>query len=177
MRRMTSPSALLTTASAAALVVLATFAPTPPSSLAAQSVEPEVFDGVRAMIQRVMAERNLASVSVAAARDGQVVWEESFGWADREARIEATPHTLPDFLRNEVFLPLGLTRTSVGLPPVLRPFAATRYGPDGRPIPFYEFDHDGASAVWSSAHDLIRFGLFHLGHVPEGGAGSSPTGR
>lgn len=290
MRRMPSPSALLMTASAAGVVVLATFAPIPPSGLAAQPVEPEVFDGVRAMIQRVMAERNLASVSVAAARDGRVVWEESFGWADREARLEATPHTLyslasiskpvtatglmilaergavdldapvdrylgrvrleglggdaeeatvrrvaahtaglplhyqffyedggygpppreetirrygfvahppgteflysnlgygildhvvarasgehfPDFLRNEVFLPLGLTRTSVGLPPALRPYAATRYDPDGRPIPFYDFDHDGASAVWSSAHDLIRFGLFHLGHVSEAGRG------
>ncbi|MDH5468513.1 MAG: serine hydrolase, partial [Candidatus Aminicenantes bacterium] len=31
-----------------------------------------------------------------------------------------------------------------------------------KPIPFYDFDHRGASAVWSSAHDLIRFGMFHL---------------
>ncbi|MFB6240171.1 MAG: serine hydrolase domain-containing protein, partial [Gemmatimonadota bacterium] len=45
----------------------------------------------------------------------------------------------------------------------------TRYDPDTQePIPFYRFDHDGASAVWSSAHDLIRFGLFHLGHLPDG---------
>lgn len=288
MRGITSLSAPLIPVSVGGMVALAAVALASPPSLTAQSVEPDAFDGVRAMIQRVMAERNLASVSVAAARDGRVVWEESFGWADREARIEATPHTpyslasiskpvtatglmilaergavdldasvddhlgrvglaglggdaeeatvrrvaahtagLPlhyqffyedggytpppreetirrygfvahppgtgflysnlgygildhvvarasgerfaDFLRDEVFLPLGLTRTSVGLPPALRPYAATRYGPDGRPIPFYDFDHDGASAVWSSAHDLLRFGLFHLGHVPDAG--------
>jgi hypothetical protein len=30
------------------------------------------------------------------------------------------------------------------------------------PIPFYGFDHPGGSAVYCSAHDLVRFGLFHL---------------
>ena len=24
------------------------------------------------------------------------------------------------------------------------------------------FDHPGGSAVWSSAHDLVRFGMYHL---------------
>jgi CubicO group peptidase (beta-lactamase class C family) len=246
------------------------------------------FDGVRATIARVMAERSLASVSVAVARGGEVLWEEGFGWANRAERVPATAHTLyslasiskpisatasmilaergavdidrpvddylagarlsglggdaaaatvrrvmahtaglplhyqffyegggyapppraetirryavvahppgteflysnlgygivdeviaqasgrpyEDFMRSEVFLPLGLTHTAVGLPEALAPHAAVRYGPENRPVPFYDFDHAGASAVWSSAHDLVRFGLFHLGHVPEGG--------
>ena len=261
----------------------------------ARAQAPERFAPIRGTIHRVMAERNLPSVSVAAAKDGAVVWEEAFGWADREARREATPHTLyslasiskpvtatalmllaregavnldapvdrylgrvrlrghggdasqatvrrvaahtaglplhyqffyedggfepppreetirrygivahppgteflysnlgygildhvvarasgrpyADFLRTDLFLPLGLTRTSVGLPPSLAPYAAVRYGPDDRPIPFYEFDHPGASAVWSSAHDLVRFGLFHLGHDPDGAPALLPDG-
>ena len=256
------------------------------SPVLAQQPVPDRFDGVRATIESVMSERNLASISVAAAQDGRVVWEEAFGWADREARIEATPHTpyslasiskpilatglmvlvergavdldrpvdeylgdarlsglggdpaqatvrrvlshtagLPlhyqffyedggyeppprsetirrygivahppgteflysnvgygiidhvvssasgrpydEFLRSEVFLPLGMTRTSAGLPDVLKPYAAVRYGPENRRVPYYDFDHPGASTVWASAHDLVRFGLFHLGHVPE----------
>jgi CubicO group peptidase (beta-lactamase class C family) len=40
-----------------------------------------------------MLERNVPSVAVAVARDGRIVWEEGFGWADRERRIPATPHT------------------------------------------------------------------------------------
>jgi CubicO group peptidase (beta-lactamase class C family) len=32
----------------------------------------------------------------------------------------------------------------------------------GRPYPFYDFDHPGGSAVFCSAHDLVRFGMFHL---------------
>ena len=35
----------------------------------------------------------MASVSVGAFRDGEIIWAESFGFADREARIRATPET------------------------------------------------------------------------------------
>jgi len=39
---------------------------------------------------------------------------------------------------------------------------AVRYWQDGRPIPFYDFDHRGASAVFASANGLVRFAMFHL---------------
>jgi len=68
----------------------------------------------------------------------------------------------PVFMREEVFVPLGLTRMSVHIGPGLEDFTATRYTADGTPYPFYDFDHPGGSAVFSSAHDLVRFGMFHL---------------
>ncbi|HIN95251.1 MAG TPA: DUF1080 domain-containing protein, partial [Planctomycetes bacterium] len=40
--------------------------------------------------------------------------------------------------------------------------AAIRYGADQQPLADYHFDHPGASAVYSSAHDLIRFASLHL---------------
>ncbi|HEY5755379.1 MAG TPA: serine hydrolase domain-containing protein [Steroidobacter sp.] len=245
------------------------------------------FDDIRAYIRSQMIEQSVPSISVAVAKDGKILWEESFGWADREKRVAATPHTMysmasiskpitttglmtlvqsgkvdlekpvndylgnaklrarvgdakdatvrrvanhtsglptyyqffyadepysrpsmdetilrygnlvtapgetyeysnlgygvldyvisrtsgvsyAEFMRKEVFLPLGMTRTSVDIGPGLEPFAATRYGTDGLPIPFYDFDHPGASAVFSSAHDLVRFGMFHLkAHLPD----------
>ncbi len=67
-----------------------------------------------------------------------------------------------DFMRRDVFLPLGMTRTSIDIGPGLEPYAAERYDRLGRPVPFYTFDHNGGSAVYSSAHDLVRFGMFHL---------------
>jgi CubicO group peptidase (beta-lactamase class C family) len=74
----------------------------------------------------------------------------------------------PDFMREEVFLPLDMTHTSVNIGPRLKKYQAVRYGSDGLPIPFYDFDHPGASAVFSSAHDLVRFGMFHLkAHLPD----------
>ena len=33
-------------------------------------------------------------MSVAVAWGGEIVWEQSFGLADRERKIEATPHTM-----------------------------------------------------------------------------------
>lgn len=71
-------------------------------------------------------------------------------------------------MRTRVFAPLGLTRMSVHIGPGLEPYVAQRYDSRLRPIPFYDFDHDGGSAVWASAHDLVRFGMFHLKeHLPE----------
>ncbi|MGH9162745.1 MAG: serine hydrolase domain-containing protein [Vicinamibacteraceae bacterium] len=67
------------------------------------------------------------------------------------------------FMRAEVFEPLGMTRSAIGVPPGLEDEQAVRYAPDGTPIPFYDFDHRGGSAVYASAHDLIRFAMFHLG--------------
>ncbi|MCC6586883.1 MAG: beta-lactamase family protein [Bryobacterales bacterium] len=239
------------------------------------------FDALRSRIRAELVRLNVASVSVALARDGKIVWEEGFGWADREKRIAATEHTLyslasiskpmtatglmvladrglvrldapmdeylgaaklrartgsareatvrrvashsaglplhyqffyadepyarppmdetilryanlvtppgeryqysnlgyglldyaisrvsgrdyAEFMRNEVFLPLGLTRTSVHLTPALEPYAAIRYTAAGQRLPMYDFDHPGGSALWASAHDLVRFGMFHL---------------
>ena len=242
---------------------------------------------VKAKVLEVLKETGVASISVAVARDGKIVWEEAFGWADRERMIRATPDTMyslasiskpvtatglmvladrglvdldksveealggvkltafekgprpatlrnvlnhsaglplhyqffyenepdrrppmeetlrrygilvwppgevymysnlgygivdhvisrasgrsyADFMRTEVFLPLDMTHSSVDVGPGLSAFAAQRYDADQKPIPFYDFDHPGASAVWASAHDLVRFGMFHLkNRLPE----------
>src|SRR5262245_52085 len=254
----------------------------PASEMARQHNNPAAaFDRVREFIKQQLGERCLPSVAVAVARDGQIIWEEAFGWADVEKRIPATPHTMyslasiskpfattglmilkergrieldrpineylgeakivvrvgnpaeatvrrvanhtsglplhvqqfyedepyrapprdetirrygncvtapgerfeysnlgygildhvitrvsgrayADFMREEVFLPLGLTHTSVNIGPGLEKHQAIRYGTDGAPIPFYDVSAPGSGAVYASAHDLVRFGMFHL---------------
>lgn len=244
------------------------------------------FGRLAAWAREAVAQDAAPSLAVAVARDGRIAWAEAFGWADREHRVPATPHTryslasvskpvtatglmllverglvdldrpiddylgdtplaarlgpaegatvrrvanhtaglpvhhhffivgqrapppmeetirrygqivLPPgerfqysnlgyglighaiarrtgrafdaFMRDELFRPLGLTRTTVGLPPEARGEAAVRYGRDGRPLPDYTFDHDGASAVFSTAYDLARFGLLHVGRPGPG---------
>lgn len=67
-----------------------------------------------------------------------------------------------DFMKQEVFLPLGMNSSSVGIEPGKQHLAATRYDLDETAVPFYDFDHPGASAVYASVHDVVRFGMFHL---------------
>jgi len=73
-----------------------------------------------------------------------------------------------DFVREEVFRPLGMNHSSIGIAPGLEKFAAPRYLTQGRsPIPEGPAT-SGASDGYASAHDLAQFGLFHLkAHLPK----------
>src|SRR4051812_31780772 len=52
------------------------------------------FDSVRELIRSQLIERALPSLAVGVAREGVIIWEEGFGWADRENQIPATPNIL-----------------------------------------------------------------------------------
>jgi hypothetical protein len=65
-----------------------------------------------------------------------------------------------DFMRDQVFIPLGMKKTAVGRDPKVSGVYAVRYE-DRKPLPDYQTDHAGASDVWASVHDLLRFGMFH----------------
>jgi len=247
---------------------------TPPQS-------PERFAKVRAVILEALRKIGAPSISIAVAENGKIVWEESFGYADKEKKIQATPDSIyalasisksftgtglmvladrklvdldrpvnnylgeakltvhagdarqvtlrrilhmeagmpmhwniydtsgadrppsqdesirrygivvneqgreyvysnfaygvldrvisrvsgkeySQFMREEVFKPLGMSRTSVHFTPEMAPHVVQNYDASGNPLPPLAYDHDGASAVHASVHDLIRFGLFHL---------------
>ena len=243
--------------------------------------KPDAFTNIRELIKLKLVEQTVPSITVAVAKNGITVWEEGFGWADKENRVPADAHTLyslasitkpitatglmilkeqgkleldkpvndylgeqklkawvgdqkdatvrrvanhssglplhcqffyedepyippafeetirrygnivavpgeryrycnlgygvldyiisrisgksyPDYIREEVLHPLGMTCAYVNIGEEHEGQHAIRYGIDGHPIPFYDFDHRGASAVYSSAHELLRFGMFHL---------------
>jgi CubicO group peptidase (beta-lactamase class C family) len=231
------------------------------------------FAKAREFIQKEMVESSIPSISVAVARRGAILWEEGFGWADRENRIPATQHTMyymasvnksmtalalmilqerkqldlerpindylgraklsspagnpvdatvrqvanhmaglttfnprnhlsidetihrygvilwppgerfdysnlgykildelvarvsgksySNFLRAEIFWPLGMTHASAGVGPGLEKYVAQRYRTSGGLQPPVE-------GVYCSAHDLARFGMFCLkAHLPD----------
>jgi CubicO group peptidase (beta-lactamase class C family) len=264
------------------LVVLVTACQTsPPPASTATLAGAGSFDAVRAHIEQLVAEGEVPSMAVAVARDGEIVWEEGFGLADRERGVPATEHTpyplasiskpltatglmilverglvnlddpindylgdaklqarvgdaadatvrrvashtagLPlhsrhfydgelhrpppmdeiirrygnlvtapgerwqysnlgygilgyvisresgrdyaDLMRDEVFAPLGMNHTSVHVGPGLDEGQAVKYTPKGTVVPPCDSDSPGASAIYSSAHDLVRFAMFHL---------------
>lgn len=51
------------------------------------------FDEARALIERTLEDGKVPSITVGVIQDGAVLWEEGFGWADREREVRATPHT------------------------------------------------------------------------------------
>lgn len=70
--------------------------------------------------------------------------------------------TYADFMTREVFLPLGMGDSFVAIGSVAKKGLAVRYDSQQLPLPNYDFDHRAASAIYSSADDLIRFGMFQL---------------
>lgn len=75
-------------------------------------------------------------------------------------RVSGQPYG--EYMRSEVFDPLGLERTAVVTAPYREGYMAREYDGDKKVFPFYEMGARGSSSVFSSAHDLVRFGMFHL---------------
>lgn len=76
------------------LVLVSSLLSQTPQSIA-QS-EPD-FVGIQRYVQGQMAAESVPSVAIAVGRNGKILWEEGFGWADQENGIRATAHT-PYFL-------------------------------------------------------------------------------
>lgn len=66
--------------------------PTPPN--VATVVAPEGFHEIRDVILGQVRSGEVPSMAVAVVRDGRIVWEEAFGWADVEQGTPATPETI-----------------------------------------------------------------------------------
>ena len=79
-----------------------------------------------------------------------------------EAIRGASGKTYADFMRDEVFLPLGLTHASVGIGPGFEKHAAVRYSSAiGRRATAYSAS-PAASGIYCNAHGMALFGMFHL---------------
>src|SRR6185436_2508935 len=72
-----------------------------------------------------------------------------------------------DFVRDEVFKPLGMRNTCVGLDDRPPGEYATAYGPKYERLPSYRTGHPAAADVWSSANDLVLFGQTQCRKTPK----------
>lgn len=92
----------------------------------------------------------------------------NFSYSIPELIIEnVSGKSFADFMKAEVFEPLGMMHTSVGMARSMKHYTATKYGSNNTPIPHLYFVPAAAGGIYSSAHDLIVYGMFHLGnHSP-----------
>jgi CubicO group peptidase (beta-lactamase class C family) len=61
-----------------------------------------------------------------------------------------------EFMRSEVFGPLGITEASVGFDPAMEKYTARAYNPVTGLRP------PSSGGIYCSVHDVLRFGMFHL---------------
>ncbi len=104
-------------------------------------------------------------------RYGVLFWEPgtrfnyaNFGYGILDEVIRNASGRDPEaFIREEVFVPLGMDSAYIGpsYPGSAEP--AVRYGRDGLRYPDYDMCHRGASAAWMTASDLVRFGFTRTG--------------
>jgi CubicO group peptidase (beta-lactamase class C family) len=66
------------------------------------------------------------------------------------------------YMENEVFTPLGMRNSFVGKTNRSDMQIAKKYGPGLKALPEIYNNTPGAGSIYSSIHDLILFGMFHL---------------
>jgi CubicO group peptidase (beta-lactamase class C family) len=77
---------------------------------------------------------------------------------NEEVIARVSGQSYAEFMRSQVFRPLGLTHTSVGFDPNLAQYTAHSYHAD----PKLGIAPPQRGGIYCSAHDLLRFGMFHL---------------
>ena len=110
---------------------------------------------------------NLPSLDEIIRRYGVLVWPpgEQFDYSNlgylvlEEVLARAAGQDLHGFLREKLFLPLGMTHSSLGIDANLAQQTAVQYSWTRGPLP-KRIGATGASSIYASAHDLILFGAF-----------------
>jgi CubicO group peptidase (beta-lactamase class C family) len=69
------------------------------------------FEPVRELIRRKLELKEAPSITVAVARDGKILWEEGFGWADKDQKRHASANT--PYLLGSVSKPITATAVMV----------------------------------------------------------------
>lgn len=114
-------------------------------------------------------DEGIARFGVLVTPPGEVYQYSNLGYGIIERIVErVTGRSYAEVMETEVFAPLAMRNSTVGTGAGLEDRAAVRYDAELRPIPHYDFDHRGGSAVYSSVTDLVRFGMYHLGTPAEG---------
>lgn len=80
-----------------------------------------------------------------------------------EVISKTTGRDFDEYMREEIFLPLGMTRTTLDISSQTKKGLAKRYDFSGNLLPYSFSDTPGAGNASSTAKDLIHFGMFHLG--------------
>ena len=100
---------------------------------------------------------------IVVAPPGERYWYSNIGYGivgHLVEKVSGKPYA--DYMREDVYLPLGMRHSAENIPAGLEKQHAIRYDYDRNPIPFYVSAEPASASIYSSAHDLARFGMFML---------------
>lgn len=123
----------------------------------AAAAHADEFDRVRTLIKARMAQQHVPGVSIAVARDGKIVWEEGFGFADLEHRVSADANTV--YSVASVTKPIVATALMIGS-------EKGKLDLD-RPVNAYLGRVKLTAWVGSAAEATVRRMALHRGGLPE----------
>lgn len=119
-----------------------------------------MFETIRAHILERVESGEIPSMAVAVSRRGEIIWEEAFGWANRESRIPATPETV---------YPIGSLSKSITATGIM---ILVERGVIGLDDPVGSFLPEGALTVYEGEREAvtIRRVLHMTAGIPHGWA-------
>ncbi|HTG91801.1 MAG TPA: serine hydrolase domain-containing protein [Pyrinomonadaceae bacterium] len=122
-------------------------------SINAQSNTPSPdFSEVRKLIETEMAARKIPSISVVVARRGEIIWEEAFGFADKEKGIRADKETM--------YYTASVTKTFTAT--AIAVLAERKQIDLDRPINDYIRPMQVHSPLWNSKEATVRMVAQHM---------------
>jgi CubicO group peptidase (beta-lactamase class C family) len=108
-------------------------------------------------------EETLERYGILVHRPGEVFQYANLGYGVLGHIIsQVTGMSYEDFMRTELFEPMGMMTTYIGPDKEWTSVTAQKYSPTLKPVPQIEMDSPAAGETFSCAYDLVRFGMFSL---------------
>jgi CubicO group peptidase (beta-lactamase class C family) len=127
------------------------------------------YDHSDAMRMASQRDAYIKHVPIAVFPPGEVYEYSNFSMWIPELIIEkVSGKSFDRFMAEDVFTPLGMTSTMSALDPSQRPRAAIGYSTPNERLtrPAADLIPAGGLGYYSTAHDLVRYGMFHLNTTP-----------
>jgi CubicO group peptidase (beta-lactamase class C family) len=70
---------------------------------------------------------------------------------------DVTGQSFSDYMRSEIFLPLGMESATFEIDTAAAPYPPSGYDPGGKPVPVYLYPSKASGGLFATADDIARF--------------------
>jgi CubicO group peptidase (beta-lactamase class C family) len=126
------------------------------------------FDHIYAAGEKMPSNRDVMTREAVPIREAGAGFSYSnVGYNLLEILIEdVTGQSFSEYLRSEVFLPLGMESATFEIDTAATPYPPTGYNLSGKPVPVYLYPSKASGGLFATAHDIARFAAAGLKENP-----------